>query len=743
MSRMRENDPDCNYEYFDVALRPHMIQFNYKDGEIVSSPTVIVSGNCNTDYGVVEFINNDNLVFPPQFHEVNNGQFKAIVHVSPGRPNCFTVNVKSHARLDSSGFLENETKNSDLGKLTLFFNPLPENKPLHFCVIMGRDSMGSYDMPKYKLRQGQVADLESAVQRLKVAARMMQAFTQDEFHIVGMSNRSFQVVEETVHHQGIFGYNVDSKEPHTEAKIHVIRSPKSVKELRDPNYAQQNPKATDNGWLFGHALDLIGRQDFYQPYKQMGTAIQCAVMYLDAHWDSKMILTHAALGGGTGEIKLAIFGSHGLHSYPLTFLQISPSFLDDTRLSINEVANDANQCSTSWECLNICMGAFMHEIGHLFGSPHQTDGVMLRDYIRWNRSFMTREAFCVRENRHGEMVDRNGSWSKRCLWNIRDLMRYFYHDSFSIPTDNGDQTFLKNQRSTMHPDELYKNKEGPLRFVVSQGVISVRSTPGIYMVELCGKDLARFHMPFFPKFYGGPGLQHEIILDYKELVHKFKNSWKDAGDEFDVRVLSVAGDLYIKDFKKSSVISDKDIIRSDFGLGKGPIDGYKSELLGSEKGEMKYIGFDAANIQKIRIYHGMALDGVSFFFSTPKSTNSKPPPVPKRNYIMSFIQKSTASVQDLNGASSTHKVTLGNEKPHYTDFNIHQGECITKLSFRCGQWIDAMCVETNTGRSSGMLGKTSGGHEAVLQPPNGSTIVGLYGYCGRWMDGLGIIYAAV
>lgn len=717
-----------------------MINFNYKDGEIVSSPTVIVSGNCGTNLGVVEFINNENRVFPPQFYEVNNGQFKAILHVSADSANCFTVNVWSEARLNRDGFMENAKNSPELAKLTLYFNPLPENKPLHICVVVGLDSDGSYDMPKYKQRQGQVANLSTAIQRIKVAARMMQAFTQDEFHNIGMSNRSFQVVEETVAHQGIFGYDLMSNEPHTEAKIHVLRSPKTVKEIRDPNYAQQNPKATDNGWLFGHAIELIQQQDFFVPYKKMGTAIQCAVIYVDSHWDSKLILAHAALGGGTNEVKLAIFGSHGLHSYPLTFPQISPSFMDDTRLSSNEVANDCNQCSTSWECLNICMGAFMHEIGHLFGSPHQTDGVMLRDYLWWNRSFMTREAYCEREKRNGAMVDCNGLWPKLCHWNIRDLIRYLYHDSFSIPSDQEDKTFPKIQQSTLKPNALYNQSEIPLRDPVSLGVILVRSLPGIYMVELTDGDLARFHIPFFPKSYGGPGLQHEMILSYQELVGQFKNSWKDAGDNFDVRVLSVAGDLYIKDFKNASVISEKDVIKSDFGLGRGSIDGYKSTLMGSAKGQMEYIGFDVANVSKIRIYHGSALDGVSFFFSLPQS-NTKAPPVPKRNYFLSSV-KNFLTPENSSG-SGNHKVTLGNEKPHYTDFDLLPGEYVTKLTFRCGQWMDAMCVETNTGRKSGLLGNTTGGHQSSFIPPDGTSIVGLYGYCGRWMDGMGVIYAKI
>lgn len=718
-----------------------MIEFNYHNGEIVSSPAVIVSGRTSTfvQSGLIQFVNNDNSVFPPQFFEINNGQFKALVHVSPGAANTFQVHALDKAYLNESGIPEHADKVVDKGQLTLFFNPLPENKPVHLCVVVGKNSNGGYDMPRYKLQKGQVANLATAIQRVKVAARMMQAFTQDEFHRKGLSNRSFQFVEESVHHQGIFGYNVDLPQPHHEVKIHVLRSPKTVAELRNPDYAQQNPNAKDNGFCFSHAIDLVEKSDLIQRYRQTGTAIQCAVMYLDSHWDGQLISTHAALGGGTGSVKMAVFGSHGLHSYPLTFPQISPSFADATHLTTKEVANDCNQCGTSWECLNICMGAFMHEIGHLFGSPHQVDGVMLRDYIWWNRSFMTREAQCLRENTSGAVIGNNGSWPKECHWNIMDLMRYLYHDSFSIPVDKSDSSFSKSFVTTMQPDSSYKNRDVPQMYVSGPKDVVIKSSSGIFMVEVCGQDLARYHIDYYPKSYGGAGLQHEITLNFDDLLQNFRKCWNGAKDNFDLRVLSVAGDLWRPNFK--SVFDTKDkIIRSDFGLGRGDIDGYKSDLLGSSKGDMRFIGFDISNVYKVRIYHGNALDGATFY-TRQASGRASAPPVPPRNYLSKVMNKLLIA-DDSSNSVGAREVTIGNVKSHYTDFTLNEGEKITKLLFQNGAWIDAMEVHTSLGRSSGMLGNSGGGHLSVLEPPlDNHQIVGVYGYCGRWMDGVGIIYA--
>lgn len=693
-----------------------MVQFNYQNNEIVSSPTVIVSGSTTINKGIVEFINNENLVFPPQSFEINNYQFKAIVHVSSDK-NHFKVKA-FEGIIDNYGFPQ-KGKEVDSGELSLLYHPL-NNKPIHLCVILGRDSNGGYDMPKYRTARGEVANLDTAVKKLKVAGRLMQAYTQDEMRASGFSNRSFQFVEETTDQQGIFGYNVKSPTPHQEVKIHVLRSPKSVEELRDPNLAQQNPKGTNTGGLFSHALDLIKNSPLYGARDASGSCIQCAVIYLDAHYDigKDLILTHAALGGGNGDIKLAIFGSHGLHLWPTNFPQTTSSFLDATHLSKREVANDANQCGTSWECLNITMGAFMHEIGHLLGSPHQVNGVMLRDYIWWNRSFMTRELECLRTSSRSAIIGPNG-WpgNQICHWNILDKIRYLHHGSFGLPIDS---EISHVYSTTLKRDDSYHG-QNPSSYIINDGSCMIKSGPGIFLIEVITKDLARYHIPYLPKNYGGPGLQHEVVLDYNHLYHCLG---KDKDENYAVRVLSLAGDMYISNFKKHVT---RDIVRSDFGLGLGEVDGYKSELLGRENGDGKMIGFDIGKITKVRVYHGGALDGVRFYSSVP--------PVPARNYMNKIVSK----------ISSNEKVvTLGNEKPHYTDIDVDGRNPITKFHFRNGAWIDAIQVEFADGSKSAMLGNANGGHLSTLEvPAEGFRIVGMYGYVGGWMNGVGIVYAQV
>ncbi|KAK6200394.1 zinc metallo proteinase [Scheffersomyces amazonensis] len=717
------------------------ITLNYTDGEIVSSPTVIINGKTSTgiDHGIISFTNNSNKVFPPQFAEIStHGNFKAIVHVSPDEINEFKIEVASNGYINPLGFAEYKGDNAqiiDHGSLKLTFKPL-NNKPVHLCLIVGKDSPGTFDMPKYKLNRGETNDLDSAIRRLKVGGRLMQAFTQDEFRNVGLSNRSFQFTEEIQDFQGIYGYNVSSPTPHQEIKIHVLRSPKTVAELRDPNIAQQNPHATDNGGLFSHALDLIkSTPELFNKFKQNGTAIQCACMYLDSTWDisNKLILTHAALGGGIDEIKLAIFGSHGLHSWPISFPRVIPSFLDATHLSINEVANDCNQCGTSWECLNITLGAFMHEIGHLFGSPHQVDGVMLRDYMWLNRSFMTRELECLRTNSRGAHVDPAGQWPKVCHWNLLDLIRYLHHDSFALPIDS----FGKVYATTQAPNNSYVDNKNPSSYTLPDGGAVIKSDSGIFLVEYITDDLARASQIFYPQTYGGPGFQHEISIDFNSSYNFVKQKTPNAKDDFSVRILSLGGDLFIDNFKAHCDSAKGDIIESDFGLNRGKIKGYKSALLGRKNNSsQRVIGFDIKTIYKIRIYHGNALDGVRFYFKQPSNPQA-PPKVPPRNYLSGL-----KNLVSNNSSSGDDKVvTLGNERPHYSDFTLNPGEEINKFHFRNGAWIDAIQFETNTGRISPTYGKVGGGHLSTLEVPNKQfTIVGMYGFVGSWMDGIGIVY---
>ncbi|KAL6452718.1 LOW QUALITY PROTEIN: hypothetical protein SBY92_000058 [Candida maltosa Xu316] len=731
------------------------ISFNYQNSDIVSSPTVIVSGSTSTRLprGVISFINDDNKVFPPQYFEVNNGQFKAILHVAPNERNFFKAEVSDNGSINAYGFAEyggGQAHVIDSGELTLQFIPLPQNKPIHLCLIRGRDSPNTYDVPRYRLNRGEAPTLENAIKKLKVAGRLMQAYTQDEMRSAGFSNRSFQFVEETVHDQGIFG-QVQSPTPHQEVKIHVLTSTKTVAELRSPDLAQQNPNAKDSGGLFSHAIDLV--RNTPEIFNQRnGTAVQCACIYLDSTWDHKLILTHAALGGGTNDVKMAIFGSHGLHSFPQNFPLVTPSFLDATHLTTNEVANDCNQCGTSWECLNICLGAFMHEIGHSLGCPHQVDGVMLRDYMWFNRSFMTRENECLRTRSRGEVIAANGTWSKVCHWNRLDLIRFLFHDSFSVPIDQ----FGKVYATTREQDNSYNGNSAPSSYSLPMNGSLIKSSAGVYMVEVITDDLARYHKEFLPREYGGPGLQTAVAIEFNDLYNGLKSKKGDAKDNFRVRVLSLGGELNIDNFKDHCSHQNQDVIKSDFGLGRGTLTGFKSATLGrADNLKMQYVGFDLKSVYKVRVFSGSALDGIIFYYTSGgrDHNNSAPPKIPKRDYLSKLVRgvqdmyvsdrQEPEKVPDRPSSGETREAVIGKTSGKYSEFTLNQGEYITSFNFRDGAWMDAIQFQTNQGRVSPMYGNANGGHASILEPPTSDfDIVGMYFYLNNWLRGIGIIYTS-
>lgn len=160
---------------------------------------------------------------------------------------------------------------------------------------------------------------------------------------------------------------------------------------------------------------------------------------------------------------------------------MSSCFTDDTVLSINEVANDVNQSGTAWECMNISMGSFMHEFGFMFGTIQQVQGVMMRDFIWWNRLFMTRESLCLRDKSPGQLIGINGKFPRECHWNILDITRFLYHGLFSIPSDLTEANFEKLNSTLMKPLE---KKQLPYIQVEKQGQVTIKSSSGIYLVEI-------------------------------------------------------------------------------------------------------------------------------------------------------------------------------------------------------------------------------------------------------------------
>jgi hypothetical protein len=97
-----------------------------------------------------------------------------------------------------------------------------------------------------------------------------------------------------------------------------------------------------------------------------------AALLLDAHRHPEVgtTLGHAALGGASDELNLAIFGSHTLQSHPsCVWRRWVPAFINCTRTDTKFEANVCNDCGISLEAATIRIGAHLHEVGHLLDCP--------------------------------------------------------------------------------------------------------------------------------------------------------------------------------------------------------------------------------------------------------------------------------------------------------------------------------------------------------------------------------------
>ncbi|OQE41194.1 hypothetical protein PENCOP_c005G05730 [Penicillium coprophilum] len=631
------------------------------------------------DGNVTVYHHQDN--FPSTGWPVTASHFKVLVHLVPG-PNRLRFDFVSpklstgstHPAIHSSWICIN-------------YLPLVNNPPLQLVILLGKDSDGTYDaVPERVEREGN--GLEMAIRKYRMAAYLWQAFTGEQMYRNNFGRRCFRFEEEW-QSGSLSRRDLAQGLMRNEAKIHVVRTEKTVAELRDLSIAQQNEKAEKKDELFVIAKEAV--RNHFQP--QSGQKQYVSVLLLDSHWDteSQMISGHAALGSGDDDIKMAIFGSHCLQSYPSCLEEVVDSFSDCTRTDTNHVANDCGEAGSNWESANLGIGAHLHEVGHLFGCPHQESGVMLRDYVRLNRTFLTREPFSTRTKAQGLKVCLPND---ECSWHRLDALRFRFHPSFRLPSD----------ASPTSDDSVQV-------WPVENGKILFTASSGIAFMELYaeGDTLCHNFIEYLNSESSPNGLPRQVAVTESELRQRVYGTEKEK--KKNIRLVVYSGSL------GSYTVENIGDLKSKNSLVKLPKSqsGFKSGRLGQsgmEGSEPEELLLECAFIKtklltSIKVYHGYALDGIEFCY-----------------------EDATSQLFGKRGG-----------KPGGDEFvlDTRRGEILLGFYVRAGLWIDGIEILTSLGRKSGIYGNPTGGSGHTLIPPLGYKIAGISGSCASWVDGFSLI----
>lgn len=619
----------------------------------------------------------DGQAFPPTHWPVIDSYFKALVHLSPGW-NMIRLDFTTE-RNGSTG----AAPTIHSSHIRLNYLPLNDVPPLHLVILAAKDSPCTYDaMPERIQREGN--DLSIANRKFRMAAHLWQAFTSEQMYRNKFGRRCFRFEEEwQTGTLSIMDWQMGRMR--NETKIHVVRTEETVAQLQALDYAQQYAPAPQKDELYDIATKTIKKYFNARP----GQKQYVAALLIDAHWDKawSTIRGHAALGGGDDDLRLAIFGSHALQSYPSSVEEVVPAFSDCTRTDTNYIADDSNESGSNWEAANLGIGGHLHEVGHLFGLPHEESGVMLREYVKFNRTFLLREPYSTRTKSQGLRLCRI---EDECNWHRLDILRLRYHPCFRLPSDDP----VMSQDDSI---QCYPISDGNVLFAAATGISHIE-------IRLDGEPLCKQFFEYINVGLRANALPRQVKLSEAEIRAKLPEDKKKGKLHLEVfcggsrsikiddvgEILSKAYTVTLPQIRQAPK-KDEGLTMNTYNNVMGLTQnltkrqGFKSFKLGASQQQdtqpfeviLESLTLQTKLLTSIKIFSGLALDGLEFCYEDGQSQ----------------------LVGKRGGKAGGDEFFL----------DTRRGETILGFYVRAGLWVDGIEVLTTLGRRSGYFGSVSGG----------------------------------
>ncbi|KAM3521394.1 hypothetical protein MY4038_009054 [Beauveria bassiana] len=612
---------------------------------------------------------------PPISWPVCDSHFKAVAYLQPG-PNKLRFDFASPK-------LANSTSSNPIhsSHLTIHMIPATGSPPLQLAIVLAKDSPATYPAtPTRAEREGN--GLETAIRKYRMAAYLWQAFTAEQMWRNKMGRRTFRFEEEWM--TGSANYrDRETGNMRSEARVHVIRCDKTVAELQQlAESASTEPanrkvmRAVVAGAVSSYFNPLPGQKQYV------------AAMLLDTDWD----LPDASLAtdvdtptSSPDEAKIALLGSQYLQHYPSSLEEVVPSFTDCTPTDTQLAKYQCGEAGSSWEAANAGVGAHLHEIGRLFGCPSQETGVMLKDYVVFSRTFVTREAYSTRTKSKGGLALQGDE----CAWHRLDCLRFRAHPAFRLPRDPPARSDASVQA-----------------YAVENGTLLAVASSGISFVEIYGEGdrVCRSWMEF-P--LDSTATHRQIALSEQDIAARLPETIRKGPIRLSIK--SHGGNSLDIDNVKQ-FISKAQAVKI-----KGSKQGFRSCQIGTAQPpntDPEDLLFASAITDRVMIrmnvYHDAdVIYGLEFVYDDDET--------------------------QLFGTRA------GKIRGDTYDFDLRRGEYLSGFTIKGGSAINGLQVLTSLGRKSRVFGNPYGGSSHTILPPRGYTICGVSGTHRSQLDSISAV----